>query len=72
MLLQQRIVLGTSLLFKTDTNGNEQWRKTFEGKGGDSKGKAVRVTNDGGYIVVGYTISPALTKTEMIARSPKF
>ena len=42
-------------LIKTDANGSEQWRKTFPGKGGDSEGKAVRVTNDGGYIVVGYT-----------------
>ena len=37
------------LLFKTDGQGNEQWRKTF----GGGYGSSVQQTVDGGFIVTG-------------------
>lgn len=41
-------------LVKTDTNGNLQWQKYFGGLS-DDKGRSVRQTSDGGYIIVGET-----------------
>ena len=37
-------------LLKTDSQGNEQWRKTF----GDGYGLSVQQTVDGGFIVSGF------------------
>jgi len=41
-------------LIKTDENGTLLWDKIFSGKG-YSKGFSLQITNDGGYIIIGYT-----------------
>ena len=43
-------------LVKVDPEGNQQWSKTFGGRG-DDKAKCVQQTSDGGYVIVGYTES---------------
>lgn len=43
-------------LIKIDTNGNEQWNRTYGGPAEDY-GHSVRQTHDGGYIVAGWTSS---------------
>lgn len=43
-------------LVKTDSLGNKQWEKTYGGSGWDTA-KTVRQTEDGGYLVAGWTSS---------------
>jgi hypothetical protein len=49
-------VVGDVYLVKTDAAGNMQWQKTYGGTGTDF-GYSVVQTNDGGYVIVGFTYS---------------
>ena len=40
-------------IFKTDTNGDEQWSQTF-GEGYWDFGKSIQQASDGGYVIAGY------------------
>jgi hypothetical protein len=53
-------------LVKIDTNGNEEWNKTYGGADTDG-GRSVQQTTDGGYIITGYSHSyPAIDATWII------
>jgi hypothetical protein len=51
------------LLVKTDSSGNLQWAKTYTNLLHDY-GKSVRQTNDGGYIIAGYTDNTGITSAD--------
>ncbi len=44
-------------VIKTDASGSQQWNKTYGGGSYDTGGKTIPVTPDGGYLVVGSTLS---------------
>ncbi len=43
-------------LVKTDASGDTMWTRTYGG-GNDDRGRSIRQTADGGYIITGYTCS---------------
>ena len=52
-------------LVKTDTSGKVQWQQTF-GASGNSSGRSVQQTPDGGYIIVGTTEEAGKTKVYLV------
>jgi predicted secreted protein len=52
-------------LIKTDSDGNKEWEQTYGGSENDD-GWSVAQTDDGGYIISGYTISFAPADTRYI------
>jgi len=51
-------------LIKTDNTGNMLWDKTF-GKAEDDVGYWIQQTVEGGYIIVGYTLSSGTGKSDL-------
>jgi PKD repeat protein len=55
--------LSDAWLLKTDSNGNEQWNRTFGGLGSD-RATSLQQTADGGYIFAGTTASYGQGKSD--------
>ena len=53
---------GDAWLIKTDSDGNEQWNRTFGGIGWEYV-SSTKLTHDGGYILAGSTAIPAQSST---------
>jgi hypothetical protein len=56
--------LADAWLIKTDSEGNELWTQTYGGEG-DDRIYSVRQTDDGGYILAGYTDSEGAGEKDM-------
>jgi len=54
-------------LIKTDSNGDEEWDKTFGGSE-HSRGSDGKITNDGGYIITG-TVSDSIGNDVMLIKT---
>jgi hypothetical protein len=55
-------------LIKTDSNGTEQWNRTF-GTPGDNWGNSVQQAKDGGYVIAGWSDGIALlVKTDSLGK----
>ena len=46
--------IGDIFLLKINSNGQEEWSKTFGDAGKDERGYSVKQTSDGGYVIAGY------------------
>ncbi len=58
------------LLLKTDGSGNITWQKIFSsGANNYDDGYSVRQTNDGGYIITGATINPAVSSGMLLVKT---
>lgn len=57
--------LGNAWLVKTNESGNQQWHKAFGGSGVD-RAHDLKQTNDGGYILTGYTSSSGAGLDDML------
>jgi hypothetical protein len=51
-------------LVKIDASGQVQWDRTFGGSNND-EGYNVQLTQDGGYVIAGYTVPPGSTHSDM-------
>lgn len=57
--------LDDMLLIRTDTQGNLIWSKTFGGTGRDYGQAVIEITEDGGFLVAGYTLSYGMGSDDM-------
>ena len=53
-----------AFLIKTDSAGNHEWHKAYLRGTSHARGTSIKVTEDGGYIVGGYSLNGALPLTD--------